>query len=227
MIAFPNETLWAYSRDAATGAQIHTRRSPPPTYTLRCFAICRAVKLFYRHARFLPTAPAADPAALRRQVKAVLGCNSRSRGDRVLRIEIPGFRDLHSLSAVEEAMLKEELGGPWRSYFQRGNWRMVLPFTRHAQAVEAEALCADITEQGMSVIHVFTFPALSINHALVVHAFKSSAERISYQACDPNTPGQALAMIFDRGEQTFRLASTAYFIGGAVKAYRVYSGLLY
>ena len=189
--------------------------------------MCRAVKLFYLHARFLPGATALETSALRRQVRAILRCNPRTRETAAVRIDITGFPNFHALSTMEETMLKEELGGSWRSYFQRGHWRMVLPFTRVGQAGEAEALCLDVAKQGMAVIHVFTFPALSINHALVVHAFESSPERITFQACDPNAPGQALAFIFDRSEQTFRMAATAYFIGGAVKAYRVYSGLLY
>ena len=55
--AFPNELVWEYHFDAATGTTAARRRVPPPEYALRCFVLVRAARQFLYHARFDPTAP--------------------------------------------------------------------------------------------------------------------------------------------------------------------------
>jgi hypothetical protein len=226
-IAFPNETLWSYARDPHTGQQVHVRREPPPSYTLRCFALCRAVKLFFKYARFAPDEKPLTADELRERVRSVLTSNSRTGPNDRAKIVIPGMRNLRELSLAHESLLKEEMGGAWRSYFQRGHWRMVFPFSRASQRRESAAVCRDVERDGVSVLHVFTFPALTVNHALVVFGANCNQGKLSFSTYDPNTPAHSLTLEFDPGTQSFRLPETAYFIGGQVNAYRVYSGLLY
>src|SRR5258705_348138 len=55
--AFPNELVWEYHFDEATGATAARRRVPAPDYALRCFVLIRAARQFLYHARFDPPAP--------------------------------------------------------------------------------------------------------------------------------------------------------------------------
>ena len=220
--AFRNETLWSYALDPQTGRQVHQRREPPPAYTLRCFVLARAAKLFHAHAQFDPTSPALDDAELRRRLCALLRRNPRTSSAGNERVVFPGFADLRAFSAAHEALLKAEAGGAWQSYFQRGHWRMVLPFTRRGQEREATALLKAVRENRAPVLHVFTFPALKVNHAIVLFAAEETAELIVFRAYDPNRPDEVLALKFRRATRTFELPPTAYFIGGPVNAYEVY-----
>jgi hypothetical protein len=59
---FPNELVWEYYFDAASGQTRAVRRRPAPRYALRCFVLVRAARQFFYHARFEPAeAPAYDP----------------------------------------------------------------------------------------------------------------------------------------------------------------------
>ena len=55
--AFPNELVWEYHFDAATGTTAARRRVPAPDYALRCFVLVRAARQFLYHACFDPAAP--------------------------------------------------------------------------------------------------------------------------------------------------------------------------
>ena len=104
---------------------------------------------------------------------------------------------------------------------------VILPFSRKGQENEAGKIDGDLAAKGLSVIHVFTFPALTINHSVVMFRARRSEENTLFRACDPNSPDQALEILFDRRKRLFSMPPTAYFIGGPVKVYRVFSGLFH
>ncbi len=224
-LSFTNETSWAYNRDPVTGEQRHLPKEPPPAYTLRCFVLARTAKQFHAHAEFRPELPAADAAECRRLIRSVLARSPRRRSEPAARVIIPGFADLQSFSAVGMKPLQEEAGGAWQSYVQRGNWRMVLPFTRRGQAVEARQLAAGVEAGRAPVVHVVVFPHLRINHAILPYAVTQTDEELRFLAYDPNNPGTPLELTFDRQRRQFRLPATAYYIGGDVNAYEVYRSL--
>jgi hypothetical protein len=222
-LSLTNETEWVYSRDLVTGEQRHTDRVPAPTYTQRCFPLTRTVKQFHAHADFQPTAARADEAEYRRLIRAVLARSPRTQSSREDRIVIPGYDGLHDFSAAWPGLFREECGAPWRSYLQRGNWRMVLPFTGNGQAAEAERLAKVVEANGAPVVHVTNFPRLRINHALLLYGVTRSATGLQFAVYDPNNPLVPLELTFDARQRRFLLAPTAYFLGGPVKVYEVYS----
>ncbi len=222
VVAFRNETLWSYSRDPVTLQQVHQRRDPPPGYTLRCFVLARLVKLFHVHARFEPSSPPLGDGELRGRLRRLLKCDARAIGPDADRVVFPGFATLQALSVAKERFLKAEAGGAWRSYFQRGHWRMILPFTRSGQAMEATRLLTAVRENRAPVLHVLTFPTLTLNHAVVLISAAENPTRIEFRAYDPNEPEAVLDLVFDRIARSFTLPSTAYFVGGSVNAYEVY-----
>lgn len=225
-LAFANETLWSYALDPRTGRQIHLRRDPPPEYHLRCFVLARAVKQFHGHGHFDPAGPPLGQEGFRQRLRELMARNPRTSSATDYRVVFPGYPNLRAFSAAWADLCKAELGGAWQSYVQRGHWRMVLPFTRRGQAAEAARLLESVRRHRAPVVHLFTFPALTINHALVAFAAAETSDHLRFSTYDPNTPDRVLELEFDRVLRTFRLPPTQYFIGGAVDAYEVFCGLL-
>lgn len=221
-LAFTNETQWVYRIEPGTGRQLHERKDPPPQYTLRCFPMARTAKEFALHARFEPMQPALDRDELRRRVREVIGRSARRSESPGRAVVIPGFDGLRSLSAAHGDLLQEELGHAWRSYLQRGNWRMIFPFTRAHQRREAVRLLETVRTRQPAVVHLATFPELTINHAILLFDAREEPGRIRFTAYDPNAPGTPIELTFEHAAGEFRLPATPYFIGGPVSAYEVY-----
>jgi hypothetical protein len=140
------------------------------------------------------------------------------------RIVIPGYANLRQFSEVEEALLKKEAGGAWQSYFQRGNWRMIFPFSRRHQQTAAAELLQRVRQGEATVIHVARFPQLTINHAVLLYGAEESEKGIVFSIYDPNRPQGPAVLNYDRGERTFYLPANQYFKGGRVDVYQIYHG---
>ena len=220
--AFTNRTVWEYQINPATGTTTHTRRQGPAGYSLHCFVVARSARQFFQHARFDPAQPEADEAVYRHLIRQVVSIDPTRELPEARKIVIPGFANLRGFSQKYEALLKAECGGAWQSYFQRGHWRMIFPFSRGHQLKTAERLLESLRQNRPPVVHVVTFPKLSINHAVLVFAAEETAEEIRFSAYDPNSVTMPLPLIFDRAERRFRLPATHYFAGGRVTAYQIY-----
>lgn len=223
--AFKNDTLWSYSRDPRTGHQVHLRRDPPPEYHLRCFVMARSAKQFFAHARFDPASPPLAPEDYARRLRQVVRRNPRLQSGEADRVRFPGFADLRSFSAAFPDLCRAGLGGAWQSYVQRGHWRMILPYTRRGQLREAGRLRLSVESGRAPVVHLFRFPALTINHAVVAFAVQEIETGWQFLTYDPNLPDDVLPMVFNRQQRQFSLPPNLYFIGGRVEAYEVYCGL--
>lgn len=219
--AYANGLVWEYGYDT-NGVWRARKRVPEPDYTLHCFVVARSAKQFFANARFDPQQPAVDEDAYRRLIRRVVSSNPRSKLPQAKRIVIPGYADLRSFSAAQEKLLKEECGSTWQSYFQRGHWRMVFPFTRHQQEKAVTRMLAHLRERGPVVAHVYCFPELSINHAVVVFDARETPEEIQFRIYDPNDAEKPGAMIFDREKRSLVLPANAYFPGGQVNVYEIY-----
>jgi hypothetical protein len=143
------------------------------------------------------------------------------------RIPIPGYPDLHTFSAAYPEMIQQALGGWWRSYFQRGNWRMIFPFGRSHQVATADRLRAALAADRPPVVHVLRYPRRTINHLVLVYAVEEHPAEIRFLAYDPNDSSRPFVLTWDRAAKTFAFEPTGYFRGGPVKAYEVYDGLFY
>jgi hypothetical protein len=155
-------------------------------------------------------------------VRQVLNTSLRKPVPDEKRVVIPGYPSLRAFSKAHEHVLKTECGGPWASYFERGHWRMVFPFTRRHQAATSEDLLDTIAHRHTAVVHLVRFPSLAINHAMVLYAADCSGETIQFSAYDPNQPEAPAELRFDRLTRTFTLPVSDYFQGGRVSVYQVY-----
>lgn len=221
--AYANELQWEYIFDASTGRMKTQRRIEPPKYTLHCFTMTHRARQFFERARFAPTSGRIDDRGLAGLLDDVFGPADARRQ----RITIPGYSSLREFSRENERLLKAACGGRWRSYFQRGNWRMIFPFTRSHQKSQAEALVESLRRGRLPIIHLVRFPQLTINHAMLVYQFRPAADGFEFLAYDPNDPDQEARLQYENSTQTFCLPRNRYFAGGRVDVYEIYRGLFY
>jgi len=211
--AYSNQLVWEYSF-ATNGEWSAHKHVPPPDYALHCFPMTRAAERFFFNARFDATQPKTSTNIYQQLIHTAL-CGTQQK-------VIPGYANLREFSAAQEALLKAECGGAWRSYVQRGNWRMVFPFTRTNQARTAEHLAASLHENKLPIIHLSRFPQLTINHAVLLFAIEESEPEIRFSAYDPNIPDTPVTLTFDRASRTFYWPRSHYFGGGRVNVYQIY-----
>jgi hypothetical protein len=220
--AFKNETYWEYHFDPASGKTTFSPRLPKPGYAHRCFVLTRSARQFFYHARFDPGQKSADDPACQRLIREMVARNPRQPCAPENQIVIPGYESLREFSAARESLLKSECGGAWRSYVLRSHWRMVFPISRAHQAGTAASLAAALRQNIPPIIHLVKFPALTINHSMLVFAAKETSRGIDFQAADPNVTTEPTTLSFNRETKTFSLPSNHYWAGGALDIIEIY-----
>lgn len=219
--SYANDLTWVYHFDA-NGKWVHERREPRPDYHQHCFVVARSARQFFQNARFDPSQPMATESTYRRLIYRVVSVDPDYSLPDAEKIVIPGYANLRDFSAAQEKVLKSECGGAWRSYFQRGNWRMIFWFSRAHQACTAGQLVADLKENRPPVVHIVRFPQLTINHSVLVFAAKEIEKEIVFSVYDPNKPDSPKVLNYDRASRTFTFAGNDYWPGGRVDAYEIY-----
>lgn len=219
--AFANELVWEYFYDHE-GNWTTQKQSPKPTWSHRCFPMTRAARQFFHGARFDASQPATNCTTYRQLVREVLKTNPRHPPPGTARVVIPGYASLREFSAAHASLIQEACGGAWRSYVQRGHWRMVFPFSRSHQEQTARNLLSGLSQEGPRIVHVLRFPKLSINHALLVYGARETPERIEFLVYDPNQPEGPAPLTYDRARRSFLFPPNRYFPGGPVDVYEVY-----
>jgi hypothetical protein len=225
--AFPHELVWRYQFDPVTGAMTTFNSEPPPTYYHRCFVMVRSVRQFFNHARFVPELPPAEPEVYRRLIREVIARNPRRGCAESKRVVIPGHDGLHSFSQAHELLLKAELGGPWQSYILRSHWRMVFPFVGRHREWMARKLKRSLQKRGVSLVHLFRFPRITINHGIVLYRLTESEQHLEFEAYDPNIPAHPVKLIYDRQRRKFNFPASCYWRGGALNVVEIYCGSLF
>ncbi len=226
--AFANELVWEYEVQPELGTQTWRKRAVPPDYSHHCFVVVRAARQFWWHARFDPSLPRTNAAAYRDLVQEVVSRADDAVSPFEKRITIPGYANLRAFSAEHAPILQQECGGAWRSYLQRGHWRMVFPFSRPGQAANAADLKQRLEAGIPCVVHLVDFPGLKINHAVLLFDVRAEPNGdLVFQAYDPNTIAHPEELFYSAQERRFTFPTNRYFVGGAVDVYEVYRGWIY
>jgi hypothetical protein len=224
--AFANETFWEYHFDTGTAKTSFSRREPKPAYAHRCFVLTRAARQFLYHARFDATQRTSEDETCRRLIAAVVARNPRVACAPEKQIVIPGYANLREFSAARPELLKAGCGGAWRSYVLRSHWRMVFPISRAHQGSTSVSLAGALHENIPPIIHLVKFPALTINHSMLLFGAVESVPGITFQAYDPNNPQQPAPLTFDRGSNQFSLPQNHYWAGGGLDIIEIYRSWL-
>jgi len=225
-LAFANELLWHYQLDPATGRMDFRPRVPKPDYAHRCFVLVRAARQFLYHARWDPGPKVLADDHYRQQVRRIMSRSPLKPCLPAAQVLIPGYANLYEFSAARELLLKAECGGAWRSYVLRSHWRMIFPISRDHQEATAGRLAATLEKGICPIIHLVTFPALTINHGMIIFAARDAKEGITFSAYDPNNPVAPASLRFDRARKTFSLPHNRYWAGGDLNIIQIYQSLL-
>ena len=220
--AYPHELVWKYHFDPATGAMTTYKSDPPPSYYHRCFVMARAARLFFDHARFAPELPPADAESCRQLVRQVIARNPRKAGVESARIVIPGYDGLRTFSQAQEALLKAECGAAWESYCLRSHWRMIFRVSGRFQEKMAEKLKRSLPRRGVSLVHLFRFPRITINHGIVLYRFAESDQDIVFTAYDPNIPEHPVELVYEKPRRVFTFAPNIYWGGGVLSVMEIF-----
>ena len=226
-MAYSNELFWVYKVEPETGRTTHEDRQPKPTYALHCFVVAKSARKFFQHARFDTNLPPPDAATCRTLVRQVMKRSLNLEVGEADRVVIPGYANLCEFSAAQEKLLKTECGSTWLSYFQRGNWRMIFPFSRQHQQSMAWQLVDSIQRRRPPVVHVADFPRLRINHAVVLFDARVGEKEIEFSVYDPNDACKPSRLKFDRTSRRFYYPANFYYAGGRVDVYEIYCGSCY
>ena len=221
--AFANELLWEYRLDPATGTMTSGARIPKPRYAHRCFVLVRAARQFLYHARFDEKAPVADDAVYGALIREVLSRNPRRAAPPQEQVVIPGFASLREFSGARPELLKARCGGAWRSYVLRSHWRMVFYISREHQARTAVALETALRSGFSPIVHLVRFPAVTINHGMILFDVAPAGGGLEFAAYDPNDPARPARLGYDKGARQFSLPANAYWAGGALDVIHIFS----
>ena len=224
--AFTNELVWLY--EFGTNGSVTTHEvEPAPENPHRCFPVLRGAREFFYHARFVPELTKVDGNEYRELISEIIDRNSRCPSEAEDRITIPGYANLHDFSADYPEMIRKECGGSWRSYLQRGNWRMLFPVTNRGERKTARDLLEGVRAGRLPIIHIHRFPDVRLNHAILIFGAEERGGEIHFSAYDPNNPQRPAELRFDKGKDAFIFERNQYFAGGTVKVYEVYRGWFY
>ena len=198
------------------------QRQPRPEYAHRCFVLVRAARQFLYHARFDPGQEKADELSYRNRIRQTMARSPRHPCVPADLIIFPGFGSLREFSAAHEALLKAECGAAWRSYVLRSHWRMVLPISREHQRRTAASLVDSLGRGLAPLVHLVQFPALTINHGMILFAVEERPDGREFSAYDPNDPARPAKIWFDRGTGRFSLPANTYWAGGQLNLIEIY-----
>ncbi len=224
---FANELVWEYRQDPQTGELQPRKNDRPPEYTHRCFVMARSVRQFFCHARFDPDQPVGTEDTYRSIIRAVVRRSPRATSSDPTRIVLPGYGSLRALSQARAALLQAECGPPWQSYFVWSHYRMVFPIWPGHQERMLERLLEALRTRPPPVVHLFRFPRITINHAVVLYGATESRGVVQFDAYDPNIPAHPVKLYFDRATRAFRFPPTHYWGGGRVCVTEAYASWPY
>jgi hypothetical protein len=220
--AFANETVWNYVAGKVGSAE-EGKDGSKRRYTRRCFVVSRAAVQFWKFARFDPAAALLTEEELARRIRQVA---RRSVWKPPLplqqKIVIPGYTNLREASAIHAGTFQQHMGLGWPIYFRVGNFPIIISMNGDDKARVNQEILAALAAGFPTVLWLYNFPALDINHAVVVFAAEHREDRVRYSVYDPNYTDAPKTLEFDASSRCFFFQPTFYFKGGPVTARPVY-----
>ena len=197
-----------------------------------CLIMSRGASQFFRVARFVPAAPPLPSGDYVRLTREVLSATpwAEARPDSA-RIVIPGYPDLRTFSRAQESAIKAVFGSNVLSMLDWRTWRVGVAFSPAHQARLAEELVAEVDAGRPAPVMITNFPSEDIlNHAVLVYGrrpLSPASEVLELLAYDPNDPESPLSLFFDRATRAFWIAPLTYSPPGRIRAFRLYTSLLF
>jgi hypothetical protein len=189
--------------------------------------VTRAAVQFWKFARFDPSAQPLPHDELASRIREVtersVWLPALSRHNRIV---FPGYANLHEISAADPSLFQANIGLGWPVYFRAGNMPIVAPVSRETEARLNDEIFHDLQMNYPTIVWLYNFPSLSINHVVVIFAGKHERGHFHYQVYDPNYTDGPKQLDYDVTTRTFSYQKTFYFKGGTVDARAIYRGVL-
>jgi hypothetical protein len=222
--AFKNETVWNYVGGTVQPETDETRKRQ---YTQRCFVLSRSIVQFWKFARFDPSLPPLSAADLAHRIREVTGRSvwlpAFSPKDRIV---IPGYHNLHEASAKMAYVFQANIGLGWPFYFRVGNGVIAMWVTRALEDRLNGEIYHDLRMNTPTILWVYRFPSLKMNHVVVVYSGTHDATGYHYHVYDPNYRDRFSHLDYDPKTRTFSFQKVYFFKGGPVTVRSTYRGLL-
>ena len=224
--SFANETVWNYVNGALQSGSSHPQ-TQKRDYTRRCFVVTRAAVQFWKFARFDPHAAPLSKEQLADRIRDVTDRDVWLPPlPREKRVAFPGYSSLREISAADPAIFQANIGLGWPVYFRAGNMPIVAPVYRETEAHLNGEIYHDIHFDYPTLVWLYNFPSLNINHVVVIYAGERDGGQYHYRVYDPNYTNGPKKLDYDVATRTVSYPPTFYFKGGAVEARAVYRGIL-
>jgi hypothetical protein len=111
-------------------------------------------------------------------------------------------------------------------YFRAGNAPIALPLTAATEAALNGEIFHDLSLNDPTIVWLYRFPSLAINHVVVVIAGRREGTHFHYLVYDPNYTDGPKQLEYDAISRKFSYQPTFYFKGGSVDARAIYRGVL-
>jgi len=220
--AFANETVWNY-----VGGEIRPESeradAGKPRYSRHCFVVARGAVQFWKFARFEPNEKPLPPDQLAeriRQVAAHAVWSDPLPDDQ--RIVFPGYPNVREMSAANASIFEANMGAGWPIYFRPGNYPMIFPTPSGSEADYNQEILLDLAKGYPTILWLYNFPSLNMNHAVVVYAGGREGDHYLYRVYDPNYSEMPKHLTYDPAKRQFSYEATFYFKGGTVTARPLY-----
>ena len=99
---------------------------------------------------------------------------------------------------------------------------MIFPFTRAHQMRTARGLAAALKQNYLPIVHLVKFPALSINHCIVLFGVTETTRGWEFESYDPNNSETSEKLTFEQSSRTFFLLANSCWPGGALNVSHIY-----
>ncbi len=103
------------------------------------------------------------------------------------RIVFPGYASLRAISAGHPGVFEANLGLGWPVYFRAGNMPIVAPVSRSTETRLNGEVHRSLQKNEPSIVWLYNFPSLDINHAVVIFAGKRTGTSTTIRSTIPTT----------------------------------------
>ena len=224
--SFANETVWNYVGGTVQKEPDHSK-TEKRDYTRRCFVVTRAAVQFWKFAKFEPDLPPLAPDLLPDRIRQVANIDVWQKPlPPGKRIAFPGYANLREISKAHASVFQANIGLGWPVYFRAGNMPIIVPIGRDTEAELNNEIFRDLQMNFPTIVWLYNFPSLNINHVLVIISGQHEGTKFHYKVYDPNYATGPRNLDFDVPTRTFTYQPTFYFKGGPVEARAIYRGVL-
>ena len=195
----------------------------PDLWAHYCFVLARATRQFYNFARFDPALPRLDSAETLARVRQVMArpvwLPALPPDDRIV---IPGYRNLHEFSRVNEPLVKEGLGSRFWTWVHYTNWRVGRRVGGDHQERVAERLASELAAGRLVQLLVTNWPIPELNHTVVAYGYERTPEGIEFRVYDPNDSEEENLVTFSGARRSFWATRIYATRPGQIRAFFMY-----